>query len=34
MKFSDEIYSQEIPTCIMLILSINMCKHSSRVTEY
>ena len=34
MKFFDEIYSQEIPTCIMLILSISMCKHSSRVTEY
>jgi len=34
MKISDEIYSQEIPTRIMLILSINMCKHSSRVTEY
>lgn len=34
MKFSDEIYSQEISTRIMLILSISMCKHSSRVTEY
>ncbi len=34
MKFSDEIYSQEIPTRTMLILSINMCEHSSRVTEY
>ena len=34
MKFSDEIYSQEIPTRIMLILSINMWKNSSRVTEY
>ena len=34
MKFSDEIYSQEIPTRIILILSINMYKHSSRVTEY
>ena len=34
MKFSDEIYSQEIPTSIMLILSISMCKRSNRVTEY
>ena len=34
MKFFDENYSQEIPTRIMLILSINMCKHSSRVTEH
>lgn len=34
MKFSDEIYSQELHTRIILILSINMCKHSSRVTEY
>ena len=34
MKFFDEIYSQEIPIRIMLILSISMCKHSSRVTEY
>ncbi len=34
MKFFDEIYSQEIPTCIMLILSVSMCKHSSRVMEY
>ena len=34
MKFFDEIYSQEIPTRIMLILSISMCKHSSRVPEY
>ena len=34
MKFSDEIYSQEIPTRIMLILSISMYKRSNRVTEY
>jgi len=34
MKFFDENYSQEIPTRIILILSISMCKHSSRVTEY
>ena len=34
MKFSDEIYSQEIPTRIILILSISMCKRSNRVTEY
>ena len=34
MKFFDEIYSQEIPTRIMLILSISMCKHSNRVAEY
>ena len=34
MKFFDEIYSQEIPTRIMLILSISMCKRSNRVTEY
>ena len=34
MKFFDENYSQEIPTRIILILSITMCKHSSRVTEY
>ena len=34
MEFFDEIYSQELHTRIILILSINMCKHSSRVTEY
>ena len=34
MKFFDEIYSQEIPTRIMLILSISMCKRSNRVMEY
>ena len=34
MKFFDENYSQEIPTRIILILSISMCKHSSRVMEY
>ena len=34
MKFFDEIYLQEIPTRIMLILSISMCKCSNRVTEY
>ena len=34
MKFFDEIYSQEIPTRIMLILSISMYKRSNRVTEY
>ena len=28
MKFFDEIYSQEIPTRIMLILSISMCKRT------